>query len=536
MISAGIRRRKVQTLVVALATLMAVTASVLGAGLVAASDAPFDTAFARERGAHATVLYDAAQTDVQHLSSAAAAAAVASSAGPFAVASATPEIKGDAGYAPLTVVGRPGPDGPVDRLTLTEGTWATQPGQVVLNVDGEIFPELGLRLDFPQLPGKPTLTVVGVARSVTRSASAWVAPSQIAGLLPAGRPGGYQMLYRFRSAATAAEVDAGTAEVNAGLGPHAVAGVQSWLTAKEEADRNTALFIPFLVAFGLLGLIMSVLIVGNVVAGAVGTGIRRIGILKAVGFTPGQVVLVYIAQALVPAFAGIVMGVIAGNFLARPVMADAEQVYGSASLTIAPWIDLAVAAGAVLIVGLTAWATAWRAGRLRTVEAIAVGRTPRPGRGQRAARLTARLPLPRAVTLGLSRPFARPARALAMTTAVLFGAIAVTFALGLGSTLDHIMTARAHDVADVTVRPGEDSVADAATGIPSALSARPETKAFYGEGTTQMTIAGTPGFTNVIAFTGDASWGGYELLRPGLDGDIETWRNTGDACTEEVQR
>ena len=27
-----------------------------------------------------------------------------------------------------------------------------------------------------------------------------------------------------------------------------------------------------------------------------------------------------------------------------------------------------------------------------------------------------------------------------------------------------------------------------------------------------------------------------EVFRPGLDGDIETWRNTGDACTEEVQR
>ncbi|MFI7209387.1 hypothetical protein, partial [Micromonospora aurantiaca (nom. illeg.)] len=24
------------------------------------------------------------------------------------------------------------------------------------------------------------------------------------------------------------------------------------------------------------------------------------------------------------------------------------------------------------------------------------------------------------------------------------------------------------------------------------------------------------------------------LFRPGLDGDIETWRNTGDACTKEV--
>ena len=56
---------------------------------------------------------------------------------------------------------------------------------------------------------------------------------------------------------------------------------------------------------------------------------------------------------------------------------------------------------------LTAWAAASRAGRLRTVDVLAVGRTPGPGRGQWAARLTARLPLPRPVTLGLAHPFAR---------------------------------------------------------------------------------------------------------------------------------
>ena len=38
---------------------------------------------------------------------------------------------------------------------------------------------------------------------------------------------------------------------------------------------------------------MSVLIVGNVVAGSVGAALRRIGILKALGFTPGQVVRAY---------------------------------------------------------------------------------------------------------------------------------------------------------------------------------------------------------------------------------------------------
>ena len=67
--------------------------------------------------------------------------------------------------------------------------------------------------------------------------------------------------------------------------------------------------MPFLVAFGVLGLVMSVLIIGIVVSGAVGAGTRRIGILKALGFTPAQVVRAYVAQALIPAAVGTVLGV-----------------------------------------------------------------------------------------------------------------------------------------------------------------------------------------------------------------------------------
>ena len=51
----------------------------------------------------------------------------------------------------------------------------------------------------------------------------------------------------------------------------ALTGAQSWLTAKDEAHGNTALFVPFLIAFGVLGVVMAVLIIGNVIAGAVGT-------------------------------------------------------------------------------------------------------------------------------------------------------------------------------------------------------------------------------------------------------------------------
>jgi len=61
---------------------------------------------------------------------------------------------------------------------------------------------------------------------------------------------------------------------------------------------------------------MSVLIVAIVVSSAVSSQTRRIGILKALGFTPAQVVRAYIGQALVPALAGAALGLVAGNLLA----------------------------------------------------------------------------------------------------------------------------------------------------------------------------------------------------------------------------
>ena len=49
-VRAGVGRRRVTTFVMASTTLLAVAASVLAAGLLVASRAPFDRAFARQRG------------------------------------------------------------------------------------------------------------------------------------------------------------------------------------------------------------------------------------------------------------------------------------------------------------------------------------------------------------------------------------------------------------------------------------------------------------------------------------------------------
>ncbi|MFH8370398.1 ABC transporter permease [Streptomyces sp. NPDC018031] len=521
-VRSGARRRRVQTLVIGLATMVAVAASVLGGSLLVVSGAPFEDAFARQHGAHLSVQFDASQVSAGQLSRSKDAEGVSAAAGPFRTATVTPRAGGAGPAWPMTVVGRSDPGRDVDEVALVDGRWPTRSGEIVLSVGSSLIPTMGMKIDFPGLPGGPTLTVVGVARSVTRTADAWVAPSQMPALTAPGS-GGYQMLYRFTDAGTAAQITAGGRTVTRSLPPRAAVGEQSWLTVKKSAERDTALYVPFLSAFGALGLVMSVLIVGNVVASAVGTGTRRIGVLKAVGFTPAQVVRAYIGQALVPAAVGTALGVVAGHLLAVPVLAETGEAYGTSSPGIAPWVDVAVIAGVLGLVAATAWASAWRAGRLRTVDALTVGRTASTGRGRWAARLAGRLPLPRPVALGLARPFARPGRALAVGTAILFGAIAVTFTVGMSASLGRVMEAKAHDVADVTVPaplpdfgpqgPGSEKRRETdPDAVADAVKAAAGTGRYYSAATVRTNVSGLTGIVDVIAFTGDASWGGYTMV------------------------
>ncbi|MFG2908880.1 FtsX-like permease family protein [Kitasatospora sp. NPDC048286] len=534
-VRAGVRRRRTQSVAVGLAALVATTCSVLGGSLLVASQAPFDRAFDGQHGAHLTARFDGARTDAAQLAATAHAPGVTAAAGPYRTVTVDPEpgpgydLPPGARMAPMTVTGRATAAAGVDDITLLQGSWPQRPGEVVLDDRyGDRPRDLGGSLRLPGLPGAPALKVVGFARSVSRTSDAWVAPDGIAALTAPGSTPGYAMLYRFTAAASADAMAADRAAVAAAAPAGALTGAQSWLTAKQGSDRNTALFLPFLVAFGLLGMAMSVLVAGNVVAGAVGTATRRIGVLKALGCTPAQVVRAYVAQALVPAGVGTLLGVVAGNALAVPVLATTGSLYGTGTSGLAPWVDVAVAGGTLAAVALVAWAAAARAGRLRTVDALAVGRTGggtrRDALAARAAALAARLPLPRPVGLGLAQPFARPAWAAGMLAAVLFGTAAAVFAVGMGGTMSWVQQAKTRDAGDVTVyptRPDGPPGAAPAAGLPvpadravvtAALDAQPGTAGYFGVGTEDVTVPGVAGTTTVTAFDGDSSWAGYRLV------------------------
>ncbi|MER6953305.1 ABC transporter permease [Streptomyces sp. NPDC000618] len=538
-VRAGVGRRRVQTTVMILTTLVAVTASVLAAGLLLASQAPFDHAFAKQHGAHLTAHFDGTKVTAAQLAATTTATGRASGvsavAGPFRTVSVRPRtasgsdlVPAGVDLPPMTVVGRADPTDGVDDVDLVEGEWSTGPGQIVV-AHGALPAPLGMRLTIPGAPGGDTLTVVGVARSVTGTAEAWVTPAQAEALAPAGSAPTYEMLYRFRQAGTDAQVAAGRAAIAASVPKGALTGSQSYLSVKQEATANSMAFVPFLAAFGLLGLLLSVLVIGIVVSGAVGAATRRIGILKALGFTPAQVVRAYVGQALIPASVGCVLGVGLGNLLAVPVLSEVGEAFEGPAASIPVWLDVVVPAAALALVAVAALAPALRAGRLRTVAAITVGRTPGAGRGRLVRRLTGRLPLPRAVSLGLANPFARPARSATTASAVVFGAAAVTFGVGLALTLGAVQSGRMLNSAGSVVvgtgggqaPPGAQAVrADSGPGakkadpaeVAAALRAQPGTSRFYGTAQAEVSASGITGATTVVAYQGDASWAGPPMV------------------------
>jgi len=154
-------------------------------------------------------------------------------------------------------------------------------------------------------------------------------------------------------------------------------------------------YSPFVVAFAIIGLVMSVLIVANVVSGAVIAGYSRIGILKSIGFTPGQVVAAYTGQVAVPAVLGCLGGVALGNLLSVPLLRKSAEVYDVGRLGVPLWVNVAVPLAMCGLVALAAVLPALRAGRLSATQALAAGRAPRTGRGYLAHRLLGRLALPR---------------------------------------------------------------------------------------------------------------------------------------------
>jgi putative ABC transport system permease protein len=502
---AAVRRHRVQSVIIAAVVLLSSATAVLGLGLLAASDAPFDQAFQRQHGAHATAGFP----PVDGLAATASRPGVTAAAGPFDTFTAQPSIDGRALMPPGLIAARAEAGGSVDRLAISHGHWLTGPGQIILSSDVPGFGRawhLGDKVTLDG-PGKPAVVVVGVAVSATRTASAWVWPGQFTAT-------GRQMLYRFASAADETAVRNSLAAATTGF---PLTGSTSYLAVKLSISANLKTIVPFVVAFAILGLAISVLIIGNVVAGAVVAGFRAIGVQKTLGFTPAQVILVHAGQILTVSVPFCVAGAALGYAVSIPLLAQTASAYDlPGSTTVPVWAALVVLLGLPLVVGLVAVVTAARAGRLPAVQAITIGRAPRTGRGFRVRRVLAASRLPQPIAFGAGTPFARPARSAVTIVAVLLGSATLVFSIGLATSLARVVadfdrSAAAPVQVSFGHGPQGPSGADAAV-VQKTIAGVAGTAHVAGMTPVEGSLAGSTQTVDVNAYGGDASWTGYPML------------------------
>ena len=527
---AGASRRKLQSLILILVTTGSMAAALLAAQLLAGVDAPFDQAFNRQQGSELTLQYDASAVGTSQVAATAHAHGVTASAGPFpttVLSGYTTDLNlpgldlTDFPLPQMQLIGRAEPGGPVDDVQLTTGHWPTAANQIVIAegsspLDGA---PMGTTLTFPHSPGDPTLTLVGVASSVSQTADAWVLPQEVSALAPTGTGTGtgYEMLYRFAAATTAAEVAADRTAVTADVPAHAVTDAESWLTLQSAAQTGgNAIIPPFLGAFGILGVSLSVIILASVINATVAASARRIGILKALGCTPAQVVRMSAMQALIPGVVGVALGTAAGTVGALALLSNTGQALNVGTPQLSPPIEVLVPVAALALVVATAMLAAGRAGRMSVLDALSAGRTPTSGRGRAVQRRLARTRLPRPISLGLAAPFTRPARAAALTLAVVFGVIAATFAVGVASSLDHATADVSDNKGGVLVYvdanvSGPPTAQDSAAAL-KAVEAQPGTAAYVSSISYPMSVQGVGEDGTVTEFSGAGAWSYYPIV------------------------
>ena len=520
-IRAAILRRKSQTATVLLVSLLATTVSTMALTLLVRSTQPFDDAFARLSGPHLVFHVDASRVSVAQLQATTTLPGVTAAGPPHEIA-LVPLQRGTE-KAVFNVVGRDRAGGAVDRINLRDGRWPDRPGEIAVSYRGDL-PALnrvpvGAQLQAVTRNGLVPFKVVGtvadqfdgIYENGVGIARAWVQPGQVASLADGDQIRlGYEMAYRFQHAATPQELLADRQEVEAALPASSqLWKVTDWLSMRMGSVWFVTFMSSVILAFSLFALAAVAVIVGSVVAGSVLSSYRDVGIMKALGFTPVEVVGIFIGQMVLTALAGAIIGIPVGALASRPLLSTAAAESGLPLQDfVDPLTDLAVLVGIVGLVVIAALIPAVRAARTDSVRAISLGMSPAGTRRSRLAEFLAMIGAPRPLSLGAGDAFARPARAILTVIALAIGIATLVFAVAFQKTIGDLASNRASYgyAQDVEVyRYPAYSDAD----LSKLLAEQPETNIVVATRFLHVAIPGSVDPAPLVGTRGDAPGLGY---------------------------
>jgi putative ABC transport system permease protein len=457
-----LRQRRVEAVLLLLAIMAATTTLTLGLVVRDAAADPYQKTREATRGPDVV-----AGTGLAGLQELADAPGVADHSGPFPVAAARLEVSGRT--SDVQAVGRDAAPASVDQPALTRGDWVRDGGVVVEAAFAEAFDvSVGDRVTLDDRAFEVVGVAVTAASAPYPATSCIVAGGCLHGAAPDGWPVPADMLknpglvWLTRADVRSLAPDPGSLSYTMNLK----------LTDPDQArafaavDRGRMLVRPWaeiladatevagdsrillLIGAWLLGL-LAVASLSVLVGGRMADQTRRVGLLKAVGGTPGLVAAVLLAEYMLVAIAAAAAGLAIGSLTAPLLSGPGAGLLGSAgtpSLTMSTVGSvLAVALGVAVLATVV---PAVRAARSSTVEALAD--SPRPPRrlGWLIA-VSARLPVP--LLLALRVAGRRPRRVVLGVVSIAITVSGIYVLLVLNNFLGGQATNHGYDEAQVGV-------------------------------------------------------------------------------------
>jgi putative ABC transport system permease protein len=323
---------------------------------------------------------------------------------------------------------------------LTDGRWLSSDGENEVVIGGGFAKEAGFdvgdEIVVINADGQSALDIVGIAANFERAPYPAFGPAVFHVLpetfdrLTANNINGWMVGVRLENAD---ESEQFISDVRAEL-PRPF--TRSWQEVRVHInDLNTANLI-FLTVFAVFALVAVGFIIANTIGGQVLARFREIGLLKAVGFTPGGVTSLLLLENLMLAVPASVIGTALGLVLSPLFLGPVATVFDESAVPpFNPMMALAVIGGVALITMVFTALPAWQAGRVSTVRAVTTGVMSETSRPSIPGRVAAMLRLPPLLVIAIKDAFSKPLRAALTIGALTLAVMTVTFALAVDATL-----------------------------------------------------------------------------------------------------
>ena len=512
---ADLRRRRLQAGVIFVTVLLSIAAGTMAVTLMSQTRDPYQAAFQAQKGAHLQVAYKAG-TDPRLLSTTPAAIGATAFGGPYPVSTIQFKFKEQKFF--VDAVGRDNPLGDVEVLNITSGRWAQANDEIVLT---RSFADLhgisiGDRVKVTSVAQTPVLNVVGEVVDIDEGSAdlssqrAWVQAAAIPSLTSPDSSY-YLMDYRFAADPTSAQLQGYTDRLRAALPAGSITGSLNYILIRNIFNITNQILTGVLSAFSIFALAATLAIVATLVTGIVISAYREIGIMKAIGFMPAEVVGVFALQIVIPALAACMLGIPLGTIVSQPLLANSSHALGlSYTPSFSIGMDLMILAGGLFVVAIAATLPALRAGLLKPIAAIAKASAPRGAGGRLLRKSAARAHLPRPVVLGIGDALARPLRAVLTLVTVLLGVATVVVAVGLPRSFllinNSATGAGNYQVVVTRTNAYPDSE------VMRVLKAQPETARVVAIGGQNITVPGVLDPVNTRLYRGDSSRLGFLVI------------------------